>query len=121
MLGTFLVVGSYLYRSLALQLERRDDAELVGKITQTRHLLEEARSISEIQRAPDTLLNAMFGHDGLLFVILGADGGVLVQNSAFEGPLPRCVSSLQSVCQTSATCAIGNPLRFCEGSWLRAG
>ena len=48
---TFVVVGSYLYRSLQLQLEHRDDAELVGKITQTRHLLEEARSIADIQRA----------------------------------------------------------------------
>ena len=87
-LGTFLVVGSYLYRSLALQLEHRDDAELIGKITQTRHLLEEARSVSEIQRAPDTLLNAMFGHHGLLFAVLGADGRVLVQNSELDSPLP---------------------------------
>ena len=94
-MGTLLVVGSYLYRSLALQLERRDDTELVGKITQTRHLLEEAKSVSEIQRAPDTLLNAMFGHDGLLFLILRADGRVLVQNIDFKDPLPtlRVVSA----------------------------
>lgn len=87
-MGTFLVVGSYLYRSLALQLERRDDAELVGKITLTRHLLEEARSAGDIEKAPDALLNAMFGHDGLLFLVIGADGRVVVQNTAFAGPLP---------------------------------
>lgn len=87
-MGTFLVVGSYLYRSLALQLEHRDDAELVGKITQTRHLLEEARSAADIEKAPDALLNAMFGHDGLLFLVIGANGRVLVQNTAFEDPLP---------------------------------
>ena len=83
-MATFLLVGSYLYRSLALQLERRDDAELIGKITQTRHILEEARSIREVQRAPDTLLNAMFGHDGLLFLIVAADGTRLVQNTQFQ-------------------------------------
>lgn len=87
-MGTFLVVGSYLYRSLSLQLERRDDGELVGKITQTRHLLEEARSLGQIERTPDALLNAMFGHEGLLFLIVGADGRVLVQNTGFTGPLP---------------------------------
>ena len=87
-MGTFLLVGSYLYRSLALQLERRDDAELIGKITQTRHLLEEAGSVRELQRAPDTLLNAMFGHEGLLFLILAANGDVLVRNTAFSDPLP---------------------------------
>ena len=87
-MSIFLAVGSYLYRSLAAQLERRDDAELVGKITQTRHLLEEAASLREIERMPDTLLNAMFGHEGLLFLIVGADGRVLVRNSEFADPLP---------------------------------
>ena len=97
-MGTFLLVGSYLYRSLALQLERRDDAELIGKITQTRHLLEEARSVRDIQRAPDTLLNAMFGHDGLLFMILAANGDVLVQNTAFSEPmLPVTIVSAERV------------------------
>ena len=38
---TLATVGSYLYRSLATQLELRDDSELIGKVTQTRHLLEE--------------------------------------------------------------------------------
>ena len=85
---TFLLVGSYLYRSLALQLERRDDGELIGKIVQTRHLLDDARSIRDLERAPDTLLNAMFGHDGLLFLILAADGRLLVQNTSFSGSLP---------------------------------
>ena len=88
-MATFLTVGSYLYRSLGVQLERRDDAELLGKITLTRHLLTEVDSLREIQRAPDVLLNAMLGHDGLLFLVLAADGQVIVQNTRFSGVLPQ--------------------------------
>lgn len=87
-MSILIAVGSYLYRSLAAQLERRDDAELIGKITQTRHLLEDAGSLREIERTPDTLLNAMFGHDGLLFLVVGGDGRVLVKNTYFKGASP---------------------------------
>lgn len=77
---TLAAVGSYLYRSLASQLEFRDDSELIGKVTQTRHLLEEARSIADIEKTRDAFLNVVFAHEGLIFVLARANGEVLIQN-----------------------------------------
>lgn len=77
---TLATVGSYLYRSLANQLEFRDDSELLGKVTQTRHLLEEARSVTDIEKARDSFLNVVFAHEGLVFVLARAGGDVLIQN-----------------------------------------
>lgn len=77
---TLAAVGSYLYRSLASQLEFRDDSELLGKVTQTRHLLEEVRSVEDIDKARDSFLNVVFAHEGLIFVLARADGEVLIQN-----------------------------------------
>jgi len=70
---TLATVGSYLYRSLASQLEFRDDSELLGKVTQTRHLLEELRSVQEIEKARDSFLN-------VVFVLARPGGEVLIQN-----------------------------------------
>lgn len=84
---TLATVGSYLYRSLASQLELRDDSELLGKVTQTRHLLEELRSVDDIQKARDSFLNVVFAHEGLIFVLARPNGEVLIQNvRAPDGP-----------------------------------
>jgi two-component system, OmpR family, heavy metal sensor histidine kinase CusS len=77
---TLAAVGSYLYRSLASQLEFRDDSELIGKVTQVRHLLEEARSIADIEKNREAFLNVVFAHEGLIFVLARANGDVLIQN-----------------------------------------
>ena len=82
---TLATVGSYLYRSLALQLEFRDDSELLGKVTQTRHLLEEVRSVEEIAKARESFLNVVYAHEGLIFVLARSGGEVLIQNVRAPG------------------------------------
>lgn len=88
-MATLTIVGSYLYRSLASQLEFRDDSELLGKVTQTRHLLEEVRSLGEVERSREAFLNVVFAHEGLIFVLARPSGEVLVRNVQTEIVRPR--------------------------------
>src|SRR5687767_2119421 len=90
---TLATVGSYLYRSLAIQLEFRDDSELLGKVTQTRHLLGEVRSVDDIEKAKDSFLNVVYAHEGLIFVLARRGGEVLIQNV----PAPELPSEMQTV------------------------
>lgn len=82
---TFTVVGAYLYRSLELQLERRDDAELLGKVEHFRHLLSETPSVQSIQQDPHRFLDALSGHVGLILILKSIDGNVLLQNQPDVG------------------------------------
>ena len=85
---TFTAVGTYLYRALGQQLERRDDAELIGKIAMVRHLLLEAQSIAVVEEAPHPFLDSVFGHEGLSVRLLDPDGRVLVQSAKPSRPFP---------------------------------
>lgn len=85
---TFAGVGIYLYQSLARQLEARDDVELVGKISQIRHLLEETSTVTEIKNDPHRFLDAAAGHVGLITILKAADGTILFQNHTDHTALP---------------------------------
>lgn len=77
---TLAAAGSYLYRSLANQLQFRDDSELLGKVTQIRHLLAEVSSLRDVQQSRDSFLNVVYAHEGLKFVLARPGGEVLIQN-----------------------------------------
>jgi len=85
---SFASVGAYLYRSLSVQLERRDDFELVGKVAQIRHLLQETDTARSIADNPHRFLDAAAG-EGLILILKAADGTLLVQNHAEHGALQR--------------------------------
>jgi two-component system heavy metal sensor histidine kinase CusS len=82
---TFGLLGTYLYRSLASQLESRDDEELMGKVVQIRHLLSEVSSADEIAKVPFAFMDAVYGHEGLVMRLVAADGRVLVKNAEWPG------------------------------------
>ncbi|WP_040502691.1 heavy metal sensor histidine kinase [Herbaspirillum sp. YR522] len=71
---TFAGVGSYLYHSLHVQLERRDDEELLGKSRSIAHLIQEARSLQAIRDNSHALLDTIRGHDQLLVMISDSTG-----------------------------------------------
>ncbi len=78
------LLGTYLYHSLASQLEARDDEELIGKVVQIRHLLQEVGFAREIERSPFAFLDAVFGHEGLAMRISSIDGRAMVQNAGWN-------------------------------------
>lgn len=88
---TFAAVGSYLYQSLSVQLEAREDAELIERMEHIRHLLQESPSIDAIRQDRHQFVDTVEGHAGMILQIKTEDGMVLMQNhTAFVSmpPLP---------------------------------
>lgn len=85
---TFAAVGTYLYQSLATQLEVREEAELLEKIGYIRHLLEETPSVASIRLDPHRFIDAAASHGGMILVLKSADGAVLMQSGAGMDQLP---------------------------------
>lgn len=87
-LFTFAAVGGYLYRSLAMQLELRDDHELIGKIEQFRHILLETATLQAIRNDQHRFIDAAAGHDGLIVMLKSADGQILIRNQSGTHGVP---------------------------------
>ncbi|AIY41226.1 Heavy metal sensor histidine kinase [Collimonas arenae] len=85
---TFTLVGSYLYYSLARQLESHDDQELLGKITLMQHLVGKAGSVQAIRNDPHPFMDAALGHNDLLLILRTADGAPLLDTQPAAGNLP---------------------------------
>ncbi|BBP02747.1 two-component sensor histidine kinase [Sulfuriferula plumbiphila] len=88
----FAATGFYLYQALARQLEIRNDAELIGKLQQLRHLLSEVPDTATIRANPHRFHDVAIGTEGLRLHILDKDGRVVVAVGAVPGmPLPAAV------------------------------
>ncbi|KAF1856571.1 hypothetical protein Lal_00037312 [Lupinus albus] len=71
---------TYLYHSLYVQLERRDDEELIGKSRSIDHLVQEAGSIESIRGNKHAMLDTISGHDQLLVLITDSSGATILKN-----------------------------------------
>lgn len=80
----FAATGTYLYQSLDRQLEIRNDAELIGKLQQVRHLLSEVPDTATIRANPHRFHDVIIGTDELHLSILDKDG----QKVAGVGEVP---------------------------------
>ncbi|EGF32725.1 Signal transduction histidine kinase [Oxalobacteraceae bacterium IMCC9480] len=87
-IATFALVGTYLYKALATQLQHRDDMELISKSQQIRYLLRESTSIAAIRQEPQRFLNAMYGQDEIRLQLLQTDGQLIMQSGAPSHALP---------------------------------
>lgn len=85
---TFALVGSYLYYSLARQLENHDDQQLLGKVVLMQHLVGKAASVQSIRQDPHLFMDAGLGHDDLLLLLRSADGAPLLNTRPAAGTLP---------------------------------
>lgn len=84
----FSGVGTYLYRSLAAQLELRDDQELIGKISLMRHLAEESDTVAAIRKDPHYFLDAAASHDRLIIMLKDMQGNIILHTNSDQGSLP---------------------------------
>lgn len=84
----FSGVGTYLYRSLAAQLELRDDQELIGKISLMRHLAQKSDSIAAIRKNPHYFLDAAASHDRLIIMLKDLNGNIILHTNSDQGSLP---------------------------------
>ena len=91
--GVFALSSIVLDQVLNRQLAQRDAAELVGKVTQLRHLLGQRRAADEVRADPHGLFDVIVGHDGLGFVLSQPDGRLIVRagtlaDSILQAALP---------------------------------
>lgn len=98
-LTVFSAMGLYLYQSLALQLQDRDDADLIDRMAQIRHLLGETPSLDSIRTDPHRFLDAV--DHGLLLKMRTRDGQLLLQNTR-HSPLVGPVAGLPSGAEPSS-------------------
>ena len=87
-MATFAAVGAYLHQSLATQLRHRDDTEVLGKVTQIRHLLREMDSEEAILRDPTRFTDIAAGHEGLILMVRSRQGRELVSVNPTHEVLP---------------------------------
>jgi two-component system heavy metal sensor histidine kinase CusS len=87
-IATLLVVGAYLYMTLARQMANRDDVELINKVAQIRHILAELPSPQSILKDQRPLTDALSGHNDFMLRLNGMDGKALMQSSVTSRPLP---------------------------------
>ena len=76
----FAAVGIVLYQALARQLQERDDADLIDRISLIRHLLDETATAIDVGKTPHQFLDAVDIHGGYLLVIETIDGRPLLRN-----------------------------------------
>ncbi|MDR5855747.1 heavy metal sensor histidine kinase [Caballeronia sp. LZ062] len=76
----FSLMGAYLYRSLAHELERRDDVEIAGKLAQFRQLISDAGALDAVRRDPSIFHEVLLSHPGVYLAIVGKSGDVLMQH-----------------------------------------
>ncbi|AXA91374.1 heavy metal sensor histidine kinase [Massilia sp. YMA4] len=89
--AVFSAVGIYLYRSLAGQLQERDDADLVERAELMRHFLDETSSTAEIRRDPHRFLDAASLDGDVLLVMQAPGGAVLAANAERRAIAPHVV------------------------------
>ncbi|MDP5007691.1 MAG: two-component sensor histidine kinase, partial [Glaciimonas sp.] len=100
---TFASVGTYLYQSLARQLESRDDQELLGKIPLIRHLITTSTSMRDIHDNNHRFSDTISDHENLALTLKSANGDLLLQTGAHYGSIPNIpISPLAKIPDTNA-------------------
>ncbi|WP_075792182.1 heavy metal sensor histidine kinase [Massilia putida] len=82
--AVFVAVGAYLYETLAHQMGRRDDADLLNKAVLLRELLQ----AQPVPRRIDAVLARAIGQDGVTLQVRAADGTVLAGPAAVPQGAP---------------------------------
>ena len=83
-------LGAYLYREFVAQIERRDDAQLLGKLRQVQIVLARPGAAELVGTQPEFFRDTMSGQENSLVRIVATDGAVLADiNAGSERyPLP---------------------------------
>ncbi|GLU32941.1 heavy metal sensor histidine kinase [Trinickia caryophylli] len=78
----FALTGAYLYRSLSTELQRRDDIEIAGKLSQFLQLARASGSTQRIRATPAVFHEVLLSHPGVYLGIDDAHDRSLVEHTA---------------------------------------
>lgn len=82
-LAVFAGVGVYLYQSLSAELEERDDAELIERLSLMRHFLEESETVAAVAADPHRFIDST-GFHGEMLLDMRTERGVAVLASSTD-------------------------------------
>ncbi|MBN9114989.1 MAG: two-component sensor histidine kinase, partial [Pandoraea sp.] len=77
----FALVGTFLYDSLATELQRRDDIEITGKLNQFLQLIRDQGSMAAIRSNPTLFHEVLLSHPGVYLGIFDEKNTPLVEHS----------------------------------------
>lgn len=77
----FALTGAFLYNALSTELQRRDDIEISGKLSQFLQLARDAGSTQAVHNKPSVFHEVLLSHPGVYLAIFDRQGTVLLQHS----------------------------------------
>jgi two-component system heavy metal sensor histidine kinase CusS len=77
----FALTGAFLYNALSTELQRRDDIEISGKLSQFLQLARDTGSAQAMRNKPSVFHEVLISHPGVYLAIFDRQGAVLLQHS----------------------------------------
>ncbi len=81
----FALMGAFLYTSLSSELQRRDDIEIDGKLSQFRQLIHSAGSVTNVRGDSAVFHEILLSHPGVYLSMVDSGGAILVQHPETSG------------------------------------
>ncbi|MBU9517623.1 heavy metal sensor histidine kinase [Burkholderia multivorans] len=81
----FALTGTYLYRSLSVELQRRDDIEISGKLSQFLQMVRASGSTQAVRAAPAVFHEVLLSHPGVYLGIYGGKNEPLLEHTDEPG------------------------------------
>jgi two-component system heavy metal sensor histidine kinase CusS len=79
--AVFALIGAFLYGSLSAELQRRDDIEIDGKLSQFSQLIHDAGSASGVRASQQMFHEILLSHPGVFLTVFDNAGAVLASHS----------------------------------------
>ncbi|SMF99585.1 heavy metal sensor histidine kinase [Burkholderia singularis] len=89
----FALTGAYLYRSLSTELQRRDDIEISGKLSQFLQLAHASGSTQRVRATPAMFHEALLSHPGVYLGIYDAQNNPLIEHTAAPGATLKSIAT----------------------------
>ncbi|VWC92644.1 heavy metal sensor signal transduction histidine kinase [Burkholderia contaminans] len=100
----FALTGAYLYRSLSTELQRRDDIEITGKLSQFLQLAHASGSAQNIRATPAVFHEVLLSHPGVYLGIYDARNNPLVEHTAVPGVTLESIATSDHSSRIPYTC-----------------
>nr|WP_254213798.1 heavy metal sensor histidine kinase [Burkholderia multivorans] len=81
----FALTGTYLYRSLSVELQRRDDIEISGKLSQFLQMVRASGSTQAVRAAPAVFHEVLLSHPGVYLGIYDGNNEPLLEHTDEPG------------------------------------
>lgn len=100
----FALTGAYLYRSLSIELQRRDDIEIGGKLSQFLQLAHASGSVQAIRATPAVFHEVLLSHPGVYLGIYDGQNNSLIEHTAAPGVTLKSIASSDRPPRIPYTC-----------------